>query len=129
MLDEILTALIAMATLAGPYSAIVIGSDPPVNGIAMIADGAPQRVYRDIDTTWSLSVLLNGKNADQQTVLSTLSAIHQLMTVRKDFPSGDGWQIYSITTTSAPRLIGREQNSQWIYGSSLTVKFYAKGLN
>jgi hypothetical protein len=51
------------------------------------------------------------------------------LTRRKDFPHSDTWQIYAIETTASPRLIGREQNSQWLYGSSLLIKFNVKGIN
>lgn len=129
MLDEILQALINMAMFTSPYSQIVIGSDPPINGICMVSTGSPRSTFRDMDTDWTLSVLLNGKNASQQAVSEALNAIHRFMTLRKDFPHGNGWQVYAITTQASPRLIGREQNNQWIYGSSLQVKFYAKGID
>ena len=33
-------------------------------------------------------------------------------------------QVINIATTSAPAIIGREQNHQWICGSSFEVSFY-----
>lgn len=75
-----------------------------------------------------MNVVCNGKNVDQQTVIGQLDAIHHSLTRRKDFPAGNSWQVYAIETVSSPRLLGREQNSQWLYGSSLTVKFNVKGI-
>lgn len=128
MYDAVLNAVINMAEMAEPYAQIVIGSMPPDNGIAMIGDGGVVTTYRNMDADYELTIICNGKHHDQLTLASTLSKIHRLLTFRKDFPTGDDWQIYSIQSISAPRLIGREKNNQWLYGSSLRVKFYMKGL-
>ena len=77
----------------------------------------------------------SGKNTAnikaQQTVIQQLDAIHRSLTHRKDFPTGNGWQIYAIETVSSPRFLGRENNNrfQWLYGSSLRVKINTKGIN
>lgn len=129
MYDEILRAVIDMAMLTNPYARIVIGSMPPLNGIAMTGEGGPHSVHLDIGAEQTMNIVCNGKNADQRAVIRALDKIHRFLTFRKDYPVGDGWQIYSITTIASPRLLGVEQNSQWLYGSSLLVKFYQKGLN
>lgn len=129
MYDEILRAVIDMAMLTNPYTQIVIGSMPPLNGIAMTGEGGPDSVHLDIGAEQTMNIVCNGKSSDQRTVIRALDKIHRFLTLRKDYPTGDGWQIYSITTIASPRLIGVEQNSQWLYGSSLLVKFYQKGLN
>ena len=127
MYDEVLQAVIDMAEAAAG-TAIVTGSLPPDNGIAMSGQASSAPIFLDIGSNERMNVLCNGKNRDQQTVIQTLDAIHRALTRRKDFPCGDDWQIYAIETTSSPRLIGREQNSQWVYGSSLAVKFNVKGI-
>lgn len=129
MYDEILRAVIDMAMLTNPYTQIVIGSMPPLNGIAMTGEGGPDSVHLDIGAEQTMNIVCNGKNSDQRAVIRALDKIHRFLTLRKDYPADDGWQIYSITTIASPRLIGVEQNSQWLYGSSLLVKFYQKGLN
>lgn len=126
MYEEVLQAVINMAELTGV--SVVVGSLPPDNGIAMTGSSSSYPIFLDIGSNESMNVLCNGKNVNQQTVFSQLDAIHQTLTRRKDFPTGNGWQIYAIETQSSPRLIGREQNSQWVYGSSLTVKFNVKGV-
>ena len=126
MYEEVLQAVINMAELTGV--SVVVGSLPPDNGIAMTGSSSSYPIFLDIGSNESMNVLCNGKNVNQQTVFSQLDAIHQTLTRRKDFPTGDNWQIYAIETQSSPRLIGREQNSQWVYGSSLTVKFNVKGV-
>lgn len=123
MYDEILQALIDFACPTAD-----VGSMPPDNGIAMQAYGGIDKIHNDVGGTGRITLVVNGKNTNQHTVIDQLNAIHQLLTKRKDFPSGSGWQIYSIHTASSPRLIGREANSQWLYGSALTVNFYERGL-
>jgi hypothetical protein len=53
-----------------------------------------------------------------------------MLTLRKDFPHANNWQIFSIDTTASPRLIGVEEaeRTRYIYGSSVVVKFYAMGM-
>lgn len=127
MYNEILQAIIDMASAAVGVS-IVTGSMPPNNGIAMTGQSAPQSIMLDIGSNERMAIVCNGKNTDQQTVIEQLDAIHHDLTRRKDFPTGDDWQVYAIETVASPRLIGREQNSEWLYGSSLLVKIHMKGI-
>ena len=127
MYDEVLQAIIRMAASASGVS-IVTGSLPPDDGIAMTGNASSNPIFLDIGSNESMNVLCNGKNVSQKAVIDQLEAIHAALTRRKDFPNTDTWQVYSIETTASPRLIGREQNSQWLYGSSLLVKFNVKGI-
>ena len=110
-----------------PYAEVVFGSDPPVNGICMIqGPGAPTDTHLDKGMVYRLPVVLNGKNTNQLTLLSDLTRIHAELTARlkyQDISTAD-CQVVDIATTSAPSIIGREQNDQWICGSSLEVSFY-----
>ena len=129
MYDEILQAVIDMAEQAAGVP-IVLGSNPPQNGIAMTGNASTQSVFLDIGSDERMTVLCNGKNGDQKTIVRQLDAIHDALTRRKDFPSGNGWQIYAIETVASPRFLGRESNNrfQWLYGSSLLVKINTKGI-
>ena len=129
MYDEILQAVIDMAESAAGVP-IVTGSQPPDSGIAMTGQASTATVMLDIGSNERMSVLCNGKNANQRLLIQQLDAIHHSLTRRKDFPTGATWQIYAIETVASPRLIGREQNpqAQWLYGSSLLVKFNVKGI-
>lgn len=129
MYDEILQAVIDMAQSAAGVP-VVLGSQPPEDGIAMTGTAASQSIFLDIGSNERMNIVCNGKNGDQRTVIQQLEAIHKALTRRKDFPTGDGWQIYSIETVASPRLIGRESNNrfQWLYGSSLLVRFNTKGI-
>ena len=126
MYNEVIQAVIDMAQAAAGAK-VVLGSLPPDNGLAMTGNASSYPIFLDIGSNEQMNVVCNGKNTQQQAVISQLEAIHASLTRRKDFPSTDTWQIYAIETTASPRLIGREQNSQWLYGSSLLVKFNVKG--
>lgn len=126
MYNEVLQAVIDMAQAAAGAT-VVLGSLPPDNGLAMTGNASSYPIFLDIGSNEQMNVVCNGKNTQQQAVINQLEAIHASLTRRKDFPSTDTWQIYAIETTASPRLIGREQNSQWLYGSSLLVKFNVKG--
>ena len=127
MIKDIMDNIADAANALGLYATIVYGSDPPENGICMIqAAGAPTEKHLDANMLYRLSVLLNGKHSNQQTVLDALTSIHTMLTKRNDFNdfSTSDAQVLSIMTTSSPQIIGREQNNQWIAGSSFEVSFY-----
>lgn len=108
---------------------VVIGSVPPLEGYAVgMVSGAPIETFRTLTTNESFPVLFNGKSADQGAVAADMEQVHQLLTTSKILPFTDGWQVYAIETTASPSLIGREENKNWIYGSSFRVKYYQKGV-
>jgi hypothetical protein len=110
-----------------PYAPIVFGSDPPDSGICMIqSPGAPSDTHLDKGMVYRLPVVLNGKNRDQSLLLTDLTRIHAALTTRTNYAdlSTADCQVIDIATTATPSIIGREQNSQWICGSSLTISFY-----
>lgn len=129
MYDEILQAIIDMAENAAGIP-IVTGSMPPDNGIAMTGQAFSNPIFLDMGSNERMNIVCNGKNGDQKSVIDQLDVIHKSLTRRKDYPTGNGWQVYAIETVSSPRLIGREENpqAQWLYGSSLLVKINMKGI-
>ena len=127
LFDDVLQAVISMAEAAAGVP-VVTGSMPPDDGIAMTGQASVSTTFRDIGSNQRMNIVCNGKNRDQAVVIRQLDAIHRDLTRRKDYPAGDSWMIYSIETASSPRLIGREQNSEWLYGSSLLVKINYGGI-
>lgn len=110
-----------------PYASVVFGSDPPDSGICMIQGaGAPTDTHLDKGMLYRLPVVLNGKNKSQSLVLTDLSRIHEALTRKlqyQDLSTAD-CQVVNIATTASPSIIGREQNSQWVCGSSFEISFY-----
>ena len=123
--EDILEAVLEMGMVAKPYSRIVIGSNPPVNGICMIQDpSGNSETYKNKGMLKSMSILINGKHENQKTVYSALCAIHRVLTKTWSYPNDGEFQVINIETTSEPNLIGQEENGQWIYGSSVTVTYF-----
>lgn len=108
---------------------VVVGSMPPEEGYAVgYAGGAPIETFRALNANYTLPIVFNGKSADQQKLVEEMDRVHLALTTSKVLPFSDDWQIYSITTSAAPQLLGREENRNWIYGSSLRVLFYMRGV-
>lgn len=111
----------------GLYASVVFGSDPPDSGICLIqGPSAPVDTHLDKGMVYRLPVVLNGKHKNQLTLLDDLTKAHASLTKKLDYSdiSTADCQVTDIATTAAPSIIGREQNSQWICGSSLDVYFY-----
>ena len=129
MNNEIIEALKNMISAIVSYP-VVIGSIPPLNGFSVcFVGGAPSETYRNFDKNIPLPVLFNGKGEDQQELASQMNLVHELLTTSKALPYSENWQIYAIKTTSFPNLIGREENKNWVYGSSFSIDYYSKGDN
>ena len=126
-IGEVIDLIANLAETTEPYAGIVYGSDPPLNGICMIQNGGyAQETHLDKGMLYSVPVLINGKHTNQQMVLDALTAIHEALTKKTNYNdvSTDAVQVVDIATTAAPSVIGREQNNQWIVGSSIGVYFY-----
>lgn len=107
---------------------VVIGSIPPLGGYVVdFEGGAPTQVFRNLTTNEDLPIVFNGKLDNQLALASAMDNAHIALTTSTVLPFSDTWQVYAIETTAAPRLIAREQNKNYIYGSSFLVKFFAKG--
>ena len=125
VINDVLLAVIDMAQDTDPYADITIGALPADNGICCaISTGAADAPFLDRGCSYELSLVLNGKHYDQQTVSDALNDIHQALTQTKTYPKTDAYQITNIETASGPTYIGREENKQYLYGSSLRVRFY-----
>ena len=129
MYKDILDIIVDMVKQNTSYAGVV-GGNPTKESIAVTGFSYASTTYLDRDTAQTYDVTINGKSGDQEALLRELSSLHRSLTLRKDFPHSDRWQIVSIDTTASPRLIGVEEaeRTRYIYGSSLTVKYYALGM-
>ena len=125
--DDVLQAVVGLDNDTNPYAVVTIGALPANNGICMAwASGTLNTFFNKMGTV-EMSAVLNAKNTNQQTALDALSDIHTALNMTKSYPSSDNYQITNIETIGPPVYLSREQNSQWLYGSSLRIKFYLKG--
>jgi hypothetical protein len=130
MYGEVLQAVRTLAiSYATPYTTIDVGSMPVSNGLAMyLGPGAPDSSDLNRGSINSSFIALNGKDADQEKLVTALSAIHKALTQLKVYPAGADWEILNIKTSAAPNYIEQESSGQWLYGSILAVEFYLKGV-
>lgn len=126
-----MTDILDAVTALVPEYNIIYGTNPPANGFCMIPAGGYQPdAHLDKGQVVRMDCLLNGKGADAGAVNDALWDIHQALTklTALEYPQSDDWQIMDISTIAYPSLIGREEGTmQWLYGSSIEIKFYWKG--
>jgi len=123
VINDVLIAVIGM--MPTEYSPVTIGAMPADNGIACaIANGAPESTFLTKGMAYQFNLVLNGKHHNQQTVSDALNDIHMVLTQSKTYPSSDDFQITDIDTITSPSYLGREENKQYLYGSSLRVRFF-----
>ena len=91
-----------------------------------IAPSMVDSVFMDKNTYMPVTLALNGKHDNLETLSDTLNNIMDTLTRRTDYPDGNGWQIVDITNGNLPRVIGREDNNQWLMACDLVVKIYRK---
>lgn len=125
--DDVLEAICELADAAQTYSDIVIGSMPPDNGISIAWGASSLNEFMNKNAIVTMTAVLNGKHCDQKSVSAALGEVHRVLTRRKRYPEAENFQITNISTLGAPIYIGREANSQWLYGSSLRVRFFLRG--
>ena len=91
-----------------------------------ISPSTPQETYLDKNTYIQLTLALNGKHDNLQTLSDTLNNIMDNLTRRTGYPYGNGWEIVDIQNGNLPRVIGRENNNTWLMACDLVVKIYRK---
>ena len=124
-INEIIDAVMDLADATNPYATLVRGPLPPNNGIAIyMATGNPDTTFLNKRIVYDFSLTLNGKNASQQAVAAALNKIHTALTTTKNYPVTDNWEICDIETIALPSYLNREENKQYLYGSSLRVRAY-----
>lgn len=99
------------------------------SGNSMCCEVAPsvaQEVYLDKNAYIVLTLALNGKHTNLQTLSDCMNNIIDTLTRAKTYSSGNGWEIVDITSGNLPRIIGREQDNSWLMAGDLVVKIYRK---
>lgn len=128
VINEVLEATIGLMNAMEPFASVTRGALPTGPGIVCeVGPTMPEAVYLDKNSYIPLTVVLNGKHADLQTLSDAMNKIHAELTRATSYPSGEGWEIVDITNGTLPEKIGREDNNLWLMASRLDVKFYWKG--
>lgn len=121
-LNEILDALRDFARDAqGVYTIVYNGMLPAQDSMCMaLSAGGEQSTALDLRGDLNLDITCNAKHKDQVSVIDALADVHYTLPRMRNLPSGDGWQILSIATSSAPRFLERDTD-QFLYGSAFEV--------
>ena len=110
-----------------PFADITRGALGTGNGLCCeIAPSMPEYVFYDKNVYIPLTLALNGKHDNLQTLSDTLNTIMDTLTRKTEYPYGNGWEIVDITNGNLPRVIGREDNNSWLMACDLVVKIYRK---
>ena len=113
--------------LKQPFATITRGALGIGNSLSCeIAPSVPESVFYDKNIYIPLTLALNGKHDDLQVLSDTMNNIMDTLTRLKSYPYGDNWEIVDITNGNLPRIIGREENNQWLMACDLVVKLYRK---
>jgi hypothetical protein len=127
ILNDAVEAVMDMIDGLGLYAQITRGALGIGNSLSCeIAPSVPSEVYMDKESYIPLTLALNGKHDNLQTLSDTLNTIVDNLSSRTEYTSGEGWQIVDISAGNLPRIIGREDNNQWLMAGDLTVKIYRK---
>ena len=103
------------------YSRVLVGALPPDDSMVMaVSAGAEENTSLDLPGALNLDIVLNAKHREQDNVMAALFDVHTQVPRMMDLPRGNGWQILSVSTSSAPSFIEYD-GDQWLYGSALEV--------
>ena len=120
-------AVMDMIDALEPFATITRGALGIGNGLSCeIAPSMVDSVFMDKNTYIPVTLALNGKHTDLQILSDTLNNIMDTLTRYTSYTSGNGWEIVDITNGNLPRVIGREDNNQWLMACDLVVKIYRK---
>lgn len=126
-INEAVEAVMDLIDAMGNFAQITRGALGTGSGLSCeIAPSVPSEVYYSKESYTPLTLALNGKHSNLQTLSDTLNNIIDTLTRRKTYPSGNGWQIVDITSGNLPRIIGREENNEWLMAGDLIIKLYRK---
>lgn len=126
-LNTAIEAVMDLIDQLGNFANITRGALGTDDGLCCeIAPSNAPEVYYDKNAFFEITLALNGKHHNLQTLSNTLNNIMDNLTRRTTYPTGNGFQIVDITNGIMPRIIGREQNNAWLMACDIVVKIYRK---
>lgn len=127
IINEAVESVMDLIDALEPFTPITRGALGTKDGLCCeIAPSSPEEVYMDKNQYIYLDLTINGKYADLDTLSDTMNTIHESLTMRKEYPSGDDWKIADIQTLTEPQMLGRESNNTWLMASSLSVRIFTQ---
>ena len=123
IINEAVEAVMNLIDALGLYAEITRGALGSGNSLSCeVGPSSPSATYLDKNQYIPLDLTINGKHSGLQTLSDALNSINENLTMMRDYPSGDSWQIVDISTYTEPQIIGRDGENYWLMASSLSVK-------
>lgn len=127
IINKAVESVMGLINAMGNFATITRGALGTGNGLTCeIAPSVPESVFYDKNTYTPLTLALNGKHSNLQTLSDTLNNIMDTLSRMTAYPSGDGWEIVDITSGSLPQVFGRETNNDYLMACDLVIKIYRK---
>ena len=127
VLNECIEAVMDLIDAMDNFALITRGALGIGNSLSCeIAPSMVDSVYYDKNSYIPVTLALNGKHDNLETLSDTLNNIMDTITRRTEYPDGNGWEIVDISSGNLPRVIGRENNNAWVMACDLVVKIYRK---
>ena len=126
-LNNAVESVMDLIDAMGNFAQITRGALGTDNGLCCeIAPSNPEAVFLDKNAYFPITLALNGKHHNLQTLSDALNGIMDNLTRRTTYPAGEGFEIVDITNGIMPRIIGREQNNAWLMACDIIIKIYRK---
>ena len=127
IIDSAVESVMDLIDALGLFSPISRGALGTGNGLVCeVGPSGPETVFMDKNQYIILDLTINGKHTNLFTLSESMNQIHEALTMRRKYPSGDDWKIVDITTLTEPQKIGREDNNAWLMASALNIKIETK---
>lgn len=127
VLNIAVEAVMNMIDAMNNFATITRGALGIGNGLSCeIAPSMVDSVFMDKNSYIPVTLALNGKHDDLQILSDTLNNIMDTLTRKTSYTDGNGFEIVDITSGNLPRVIGREDNNQWVMACDVIVKIYRK---
>lgn len=125
-IDLAIESVMDLINALGLFATITRGAlGSGVGLVCEVAPSVPQEVFYDKNEYIPLTLAINGKHFEIETLTGALNTIQDLSRA-KTYPSGNGFEIVDISRGNLPRIIGREENNAFIMSCDLVVKIYRK---
>lgn len=123
ILNQAVEAVAGLINALGLFADIHRGALGTGNDLSCeIGPTSPESVFLDKNKYIPVDLTINGKHPDLHVLSEAMNKIHESLTMRRTYPSGNSWQIVDITTATEPQVIERESEGAWLMASSLNVK-------
>ena len=127
VINKAVESVMDLIDALSPFASITRGALGSGNGLTCeTAPSMVDSVFMDKNVYMPVTLALNGKHSDLQTLSDTLNNIMDTLTRAKTYPDGNGWEIVDITNGNLPRVIGRDEKNLWLMACDLIIKIYRK---